>query len=86
MKKKYLRISFKNLSTREKELELLIFKRLPKDLKLNYCMASTNLTTFQKRWKINQYLGTNAHSYQEIVKELEKGVWPGSNSGRSARR
>lgn len=72
-KKEYLRISFKNLSTQEKkELELLIFKRLPYDLKLNYCMGLDKLDNLsEETWEeINQYLGTNAHSYQELVKEL----------------
>lgn len=72
-KKQYLRVSFRNLSTQEKkELELLIFKRLPYDLKLNYCMGLDKLDNLsEETWKeINQYLGTNAHSYQELVKQL----------------
>jgi len=69
------KITFKNLTKdTSRELELSIFHRLPHDLKIRYCEGLDKVDNLSKEtWKeINDYLGTNAHSYPEFVEEMGK--------------
>jgi len=68
-------IIFTKLSREDaKQLELSIFHRLPYDLKIRYCEGLdkvSNLT--DETWQeINEYLGTDAHSYPEFVQQMGK--------------
>ncbi len=68
-------ITFTKLSREDaKQLELSIFHRLPYDLKIRYCEGLdkvSNLT--DETWQeINEYLGTDAHSYPEFVEQMGK--------------
>lgn len=74
-KAKDFKITFATIDKTEgKELELNVFHRLPHDLQIRYCDSLDkvdNLT--EETWKeINDYLGTNAHSYHEFVEQMGK--------------
>ena len=69
------KIAFKNLTKdTARELELSVFHRLPYDLKIRYCEGLDKVDNLSKEtWKeINDYLGTNAHSYPEFVEQMGK--------------
>lgn len=68
-KKQYFKV---HLGLKCNQYELEIFKRLPYDLKLKYCEGLDKVDNLSREtWEdINNYLGTNAYSYQEIVKQL----------------
>jgi len=68
-------ITFTNLNREDaKQLELTIFHRLPHDLKIRYCEGLDKVDNLSKEtWReINDYLGTNAHSYPEFVEQMGK--------------
>jgi len=68
-------ITFTNLNREDaKQLELTIFHRLPHDLKIRYCEGLDKVSnlTDQTWQEINDYLGTNAHSYPEFVQQMGK--------------
>lgn len=65
----------KDLKKAEREeLQDKIFKRMPYEQKLRYCKRPEEVENLsQSGWdKINEYLGTNACSFQELVEELGK--------------
>jgi len=69
------KITFSNLRREDaKELEMNIFHRLPHDLKIRYCEGLDKVDNLSKEtWgEINDYLGTNAHSYPEFVEQMGK--------------
>jgi adenine-specific DNA methylase len=63
----------KNITREEKEnLQRLVFNRLSYDQKLTYCVRPEEVDNLpETEWKkINEYLGTNASTLQELVQEL----------------
>jgi len=74
-KSRDFKIAFENLTKdTARELELSIFHRLPHDLKIRYCEGLDKVDNLsQETWReINDYLGTNAHSYPEFVEQMGK--------------
>lgn len=74
-KQKYFKVTFEKVTNSErKELEKMIFKRLPYELKIRYCYGIDRLDNLsEETWQeINEHLGTNAHSYPELVEQLSK--------------
>ncbi|BCS80968.1 hypothetical protein CaldiYA01_09280 [Caldicellulosiruptor diazotrophicus] len=68
------KISYKRgLSKADREeIQNRIFSRMPYEQKLKYCIRVDELENLpESTWKeINEYLGTNAYSYQELIDEL----------------
>lgn len=72
-KKQYFKVSLNGLTSGERaELEDYVFLNLPYELKLRYCAGLDKLDNLsEETWEeINQYLGTDAYSYQELVEQL----------------
>lgn len=70
------KITYKsNITRKEKEqLQRLVFNSLSYDEKLKYCVRPEEIDNLpESEWQvINQHLGTNAKSLQELVRELGK--------------
>lgn len=70
------KISYKKGLTREDKeyLQRLVFNRLSYDQKLKYCVRPEEVDNIpESEWKkINEHLGTNAASLQELIQELGK--------------
>ncbi len=68
------KISYRKDITREEKenLQRLVFNRLSYDQKLTYCVRPEEVDNLpETEWKkINEYLGTNASTLQELVQEL----------------
>ncbi|MEQ8155731.1 MAG: anti-phage-associated DUF1156 domain-containing protein [Clostridiaceae bacterium] len=68
------KIEYKKGITRDEKQELqgLVFKRMPYDKKLKYCIRPEEISNIEvSDWEvINKYLGTKSHSFQELFREL----------------
>ena len=70
------KISYKRglAKTDREEIQNKVFSRMPYEQKLKYCLRVDEVENLpESMWnEINQHLGTNAHSYQELIEQLGK--------------